>query len=250
MQELAWFGWGSIWAFSVASSGDDPSSSADLRVVITITELGFLSPSADSIHTCCCLVSLLCLLDFMFQFSTSYISLLWSVNCSNWLLIDTPLTTAQIPERLDIQDEEEEVLELLLQPHWNPTAVTHPLPQFASPVPAALFTHLACLRTCWLACSPSTASQLHMPPSDPHHPFLLPLKNSSTNRSLSLLSCNKWRHRKMCSSSSHNVRTKFTNDGEERETAPWKSLAHAIALNLLLHILSPCSREVGSRVAA
>lgn len=158
MQELAWFGWGSIWAFSVASSGDDPSSSADLRVVITITELGFLSPSADSIHTCCCLVSLLCLLDFMFQFSTSYISLLWSVNCSNWLLIDSPLTTAQIPERLHIQDEEEEVLELLLQPHWNPTAVTHPLPQFASPVPAALFTHLACLHTCWLACSPSTAN--------------------------------------------------------------------------------------------
>jgi hypothetical protein len=100
MQELAWFGWGSIWAFSVASSGDDPSSSADLRVVITITELGFLSPSADRIHTCCCLVSLLCLLDFMFQFSTSYIPLLWSVNCSNWLLIDSPLTTAQIPERL------------------------------------------------------------------------------------------------------------------------------------------------------
>ncbi len=149
---------------SVSSS---PSSSP------SSSELGFLSPSADSIHTCCCLVSLLCLLDFMFQFSTSYISLLWSVNCSNWLLIYSPLTTAQIPERLDIQDEEEEVLELLLlQPHWNPTAVTHPLPQFASPVPAALFTHLACLRTYWLACSPSTAGQLHMPSSDPPTPSI------------------------------------------------------------------------------
>jgi len=195
---------------SVSSSPSSSSSSS---------ELGFLSPSADSIHTCCCLVSLLCLLDFMFQFSTSYISLLWSVNCSNWLLIDSPLTTAQIPERLDIQDEEEEVLELLLlQPHWNPTAVTHSLPQFASPVQQHYSpTLLACVLTGLLVLLllPVNYTCLLLTPP-PSHPFLLPLKNSSTSRSPSLLSCNKWRHSKMCSSSSRNVCMKFTNDGKER----------------------------------